>query len=75
MKTVMWTVDTVDWKKPTPETLINRVISKIDNGSIVLMHPTEATAKSLNRLIALIKEKELKIGTVSDLMNEERILK
>jgi probable sporulation protein (polysaccharide deacetylase family) len=75
LKTVMWTVDTVDWKKPTPETLINRVISKIDNGSMVLMHPTEATAKSLDRLIALIKEKNLKIGTVSDLLDEERILK
>ncbi len=73
MKTVMWTVDTVDWKKPTPETLINRVISKIDNGSMVLMHPTEATAKSLDQLITLIKEKNLKIGTVSDLLEEKNL--
>jgi probable sporulation protein (polysaccharide deacetylase family) len=75
MKTVMWTVDTIDWQKPTPDQLINRVISKIDNGSMVLMHPTESTAKSLDRLITLIEEKSLKIGTVSDLMSEERILK
>jgi probable sporulation protein (polysaccharide deacetylase family) len=73
MMTVMWTVDTVDWKKPTPEALINRVMSKIDNGSMVLMHPTEATAKSLDRLITQIKQKNLKIGTVSELMSEERI--
>jgi peptidoglycan-N-acetylglucosamine deacetylase len=75
MKTVMWTVDTVDWQKPTPETLINRVITKIDNGSMVLMHPTESTAKSLDRLITLIEEKNLKISTVSELMDEERIIK
>ncbi|MDQ0972682.1 putative sporulation protein (polysaccharide deacetylase family) [Neobacillus niacini] len=75
MKTVMWTVDTIDWQKPTPDQLINRVISKIDNGSMVLMHPTDSTAKSLDRLITLIEEKSLKIGTVSDLMSEERILK
>jgi probable sporulation protein (polysaccharide deacetylase family) len=75
MKTVMWTVDTVDWQKPTPETLINRVITKIDNGSIVLMHPTDSTANALNRLITLIEQKNLKIGTVTELMNEERIIK
>ncbi|MFJ5761841.1 polysaccharide deacetylase family protein [Neobacillus sp. NPDC093182] len=75
MKTVMWTVDTIDWQKPSPDQLINRVISKIDNGSMVLMHPTESTAKSLDRLITLIEEKDLKISTVSDLMSEERIMK
>jgi probable sporulation protein (polysaccharide deacetylase family) len=75
MKTVMWTVDTIDWQKPTPDQLINRVISKIDNGSMVLMHPTESTAKSLDRLITLIEEKGLRIGSVSDLMSEERIMK
>ncbi|MFJ7729039.1 polysaccharide deacetylase family protein [Neobacillus sp. NPDC097160] len=75
MKTVMWTVDTVDWRKPSPEVLINRVMSKIDKGSMVLMHPTEATAKSLDRLITLIEQKDLQIGTVTELMNEERIIK
>ncbi|MFB3164041.1 polysaccharide deacetylase family protein [Neobacillus sp. 179-J 1A1 HS] len=75
MKTVMWTVDTIDWQKPSPDQLINRVITKIDNGSMVLMHPTESTSKSLDRLITLIEEKGLKIGTVSDLMSEERIMK
>lgn len=75
MKTVMWTVDTIDWQKPSPDQLINRVTSKISNGSMVLMHPTESSAKSLDTLITLIEEKGLKIGTVSDLMSEERIIK
>lgn len=75
MKTVMWTVDTIDWQKPAPDQLINRVISKIDNGFMVLMHPTNSTAKSLDRLITLIEEKGLKISTVSDLMSEERMMK
>ncbi len=75
MKTIMWTVDTVDWKKPSPEILLNRVMSKINKGSMVLMHPTETTAKSLDRLITLIEQKNLEIGTVSELMDEERIIK
>lgn len=73
MKTVMWTVDTIDWQKPTPDTLINRVVGKVGNGSMILMHPTESTAKSLDRLITLIEKKNLTIGTVSELMSEKRI--
>lgn len=75
MLTVMWTVDTVDWQKPSPDVLINRVMSKIDKGSMVLMHPTESTAKSLNQLITLIEQKNLQIGTVTELMSEDRIMK
>jgi peptidoglycan-N-acetylglucosamine deacetylase len=75
LETVMWTVDTIDWQKPSPETLINRVIGKIDNGAMILMHPTEPTAKSLDRLITQIEAKGLQIGTVTQLMNEERIMK
>jgi probable sporulation protein (polysaccharide deacetylase family) len=75
METVMWTVDTVDWQKPTPGVLINRVMNKVGNGSLILMHPTESTAKALDRLIKLIEQKHLKIGTVTDLMEEERIMK
>lgn len=73
MGTIMWTVDTVDWKKPSPETIINRVSSKVSNGSIILMHPTEPTALALDRLIVSIKEKKLKIGTVSDMLSENRV--
>nr|WP_053366213.1 polysaccharide deacetylase family protein [Bacillus sp. FJAT-27245] len=73
MRTIMWTVDTVDWQKPSPDTIINRVSSKVANGSIILMHPTEPTAIALERLILLIKEKKLKIGTVSDMLSESRV--
>lgn len=75
MKTVMWTVDTIDWQKPSPDVLINRVMTKVGNGSLILMHPTASTAKALDRLITLIEKKGLAIGTVSELMNEQRIIK
>lgn len=72
--TVMWTVDTVDWKKPTPDQLIERVVSKVHNGALILMHPTDSTAKSLDRLITQIKHKNLQIGTVSDVLSTERLV-
>jgi peptidoglycan-N-acetylglucosamine deacetylase len=71
----MWTVDTIDWQKPSPDVLINRVMTKVGNGSLILMHPTASTAKALDRLITLIEKKGLTIGTVSELMNEKRIIK
>lgn len=72
LKTVMWTVDTVDWKKPSPEQWLNRVLGKVHNGAMILMHPTDSTAKSLDRLIIQLKQKNLQIGTVTELLSSER---
>ncbi|MDE3838565.1 hypothetical protein C0966_04065 [Bacillus methanolicus] len=74
MGTVMWSLDTIDWQKPAPEVLINRIIPKLHNGALILMHPTESTAKALDQLILQIKQKNLKIDTVSSLLSEERIV-
>ena len=74
MGTIMWSVDTIDWQKPTPDVLIQRVMSKVHNGAIILMHPTASTAQSLEQLILQIKNKKLQINTVSNLLSEERIL-
>ncbi|MFT9597105.1 polysaccharide deacetylase family protein [Mesobacillus sp.] len=72
--TVMWSVDTIDWQKPSPEKLINRVMGKVHNGAMILMHPTESTAASLDQLITQIKGKGLQIGTVSNMLSENRIV-
>lgn len=72
METVLWTVDTVDWRKPSPEVLTKRVLDNVHKGAIVLMHPTESTSKSLETLIMNI-EKEYKIVTVSEAFSEKRI--
>src|SRR5690606_34025915 len=36
METILWTVDTVDWKNPTKEVLLERVMSKLEPGSMIL---------------------------------------
>lgn len=73
MKTILWTVDTVDWKKPSPSEMVRRVVTKVENGSMILMHPTDPVARGLGTMIADIKAKGLQLGTVSDLMSEKRI--
>lgn len=72
--TVMWSIDTIDWRKPSPDVLIQRVTGKLHNGALILMHPTDSTAKSLDRLITEIKAQDLHIGTVSELLSEDRVM-
>ncbi len=74
METILWSVDTIDWQKPSPAVLTERVLSKVHNGAFVLMHPTDTTAKSLDNLIVQIKKKNFHIKTVSDSLKEERIM-
>lgn len=74
METIMWTVDTIDWQKPSPSVIINRVLKQVHNGAIILMHPTESTAKALDTLINNLKKKGYKIGSLSELLDEKRIV-
>src|SRR5699024_2009293 len=72
METVLWTVDTIDWKNPSVSVMINRVITHIHPGATILMHPTESVVQGLDRLIDEIKEEAYLIDTVEQLLNEMR---
>lgn len=63
-----WDVDTIDWQdRHSPEKIIDRVKNKnIVDGSIILMHPTDATAQCIDDIINIVKDKKLKAGTLSD---------
>lgn len=63
--TIMWSIDTVDWKRPPEDVLITRVMKKIHNGAIILMHPTEPTAKALPELISRIHDSGYTVAPVS----------
>ena len=74
MKTVLWTVDTVDWRKSsTPELMVERVRRGVAGGSLILMHPTDRTVKALPEIIRVIKEKGLRLGTVSEVLSPKRL--
>lgn len=74
MFTILWTVDTIDWRNPNPSEMVSRVVSEVENGTMILMHPTKSTAEGLEQIIMEIKKKGFKLGTVSDMMDEKRIL-
>lgn len=73
MFTILWTVDTIDWRKPATSEMVNRVLSQVDNGSMILMHPTKPVAEGLETMIQEIRAKDYVLGTVSEMMSEDRI--
>ena len=69
-KLILWSIDTIDWRKDsTKDIIINRVVSKVHNSAIVLMHPTEETVKALPEIINSLFKKGYKIGTIDDVIN------
>lgn len=74
MMTVLWTVDTVDWKKSTsPEMMIEKVNRHLENGSLLLTHPTDRTMEALPEMIRIGKRKGIKWGTVREVLSSDRL--
>ncbi|MFN0096239.1 MAG: polysaccharide deacetylase family protein [Dehalococcoidia bacterium] len=72
--TVMWDVDTIDWRPeseggPTANEIVTKVLAQAKAGSIVLMHlGGYNTLDALPRIVAGIKERGLQPVTLSDLL-------
>jgi probable sporulation protein (polysaccharide deacetylase family) len=73
LRTVLWTLDTVDWKRPSPEWIVRRITSRLEPGALILMHPTEPTRIALPTMIREIKRSGYALGTVSDTLSMERL--
>jgi len=70
--TIQWDVDSLDWKNLGKENILNRVLSKTKNGSIILMHNgTEDTANVLDEMIKKLKEKGFNFKPTSELIYRE----
>lgn len=71
--TVLWTLDTVDWRKPPADSVIRKIQAKLEPGSLILMHPTETTKGALAGIIDAAIAKGFVIGTVSETLSSNRV--
>ncbi len=69
-RTVLWSIDTVDWQRPAPEVISERVLNKMENGAIVLMHPTAPTVSALPGIIDGLKEQGFQLTTVGKMLKQ-----
>ncbi len=73
LRTILWTLDTVDWKDPEPEWIVKKISTRLEPGSLILMHPTSSSSQALATLIREITNQGYAIGTVSDTLSSKRI--
>ena len=66
---IMWSIDTLDWKYHNSRRIANKVINKVRDGDIILMHDIyNATANSLEIIIPNLLDKGYQFVKVSDLL-------
>ena len=66
---IQWDVDSIDWKKPPAKEITERILTKVQNGSIVLFHSGAATTlEALPDVIAGLRAKGYCFTTVGDLL-------
>ncbi len=69
MKMIQWSVDSLDWKKLSAQEMYSRVVTKTENGSILLFHNgVENTPKALRMILEKLKNDGYEFVTVSELI-------
>lgn len=70
---VLWSVDTLDWKRPSPDSIINTVLNNVSQGDIILMHDyvsgVSSTPEALKVIIPALIDEGYDFVTVSELIN------
>ncbi|MBE7081991.1 MAG: deacetylase [Clostridiales bacterium] len=66
---IQWDVDSLDWKDLSANSITERVISRVKNGSIVLFHNQGShTAEALPTIITKLKEKGYEFVSIGNLI-------
>ncbi len=73
-RTILWSVDTLDWKLRDPDAITARVVNRVHPGAIVLMHPLAATAEALPVIIQELRKDGYRLVTVSQLLAKTVVL-
>lgn len=65
-QTIMWTLDTIDWRDQDCNLIVERATQKASGGSLILCHPTEKTLEALPKILKYYQDHNLKATTVSE---------
>ena len=65
---VYWNIDTLDWKEPSVGSIINKVVTRIRRGAVVLMHVgSKNGSKALPTILDNLMGRGFRPGKLSDL--------
>lgn len=69
--TILWSIDTGDWRRPSVTHVVDAVVNHVEPGSIVLLHDGQyplPTPEALGIIIDKLREQGYSIVTVSELL-------
>ena len=72
-RTIIWSIDSLDWKNPGRDVIVERVVKRLKPGGIILMHASDTpiqTAEALPILLEKIKAQGYEIVTVGQLLDQ-----
>ena len=73
MASILWSVDTQDWKHPGVDVVTRRVVDHARNGSIILLHDIHAsTVAAVEGIVTGLQKRGFQLVTVSELMEMGR---
>ncbi len=65
---ILWSIDTLDWKTKSKTTTVNKVVGKVKDGDIVLMHDLYKTsAQAAEAIIQNLTAKGYKLVTIDEI--------
>lgn len=70
-KTILWSIDTIDWKREGRDIILKRVFRNPHNGAFILMHPTKYTVEALPEMIDGLRSRGYNIVTVGELLEKD----
>lgn len=73
LKTIQWSVDTLDWKGLSGSQMLNRVLEKIGNGGIILCHNnSDNILDGLKLILESLTKKGYTFVSVGDLIYKDK---
>jgi len=69
MPSILWSIDTLDWKHRNADKILTYVKASVNDGSIILMHDIhQTTADGLENVILYLQKQGYECVTVSDIL-------
>ena len=68
LQVIMWSLDTLDWKRPPPGEIISKTVQRIKPGAVILCHDIHpGTIEAMPELIDQLKQAGYSFATASQL--------
>ncbi|MEG0362006.1 MAG: polysaccharide deacetylase, partial [Longicatena sp.] len=65
----LWNVDTLDWKSKNADAITTIAKTKAGDGAVILLHDIyDSSAKAIQQMLPILKEKGYQFVTLSELM-------